>query len=118
MDELSSTHPPSFFGWKLPALQPLLLIEILERLDHFLHIARRDRVEFVKRQIDAVIGQAILRVVVSADALAAVAGADERAALFGTLVMQVLLLALVEPAAQDAHGAVVVLVLAPFILAF
>src|SRR5262249_5220719 len=103
---------------KLPALQPLLLVEILEGLDDVLHVARHDRVELVKRQIDAMIGRAILRVIIGADALAAVARADEGAAFFGALIMERLLLALVKPAAQDTHGAIVVLVLAPFVLTF
>src|SRR5262245_52014810 len=54
--------------------QALLLVELLERLDQFHQIARDNRVEPVQVQIDAVIGDAVLREVVGADPLAAIAG--------------------------------------------
>ena len=87
------------------------------RPDDLLQVAGDNGVELVERQIDAMIGDAILREVVGADAFAAVAGADQRAALLGPFLVQRLLLAFVQPAAEDAHGPVVVLVLAAFVLA-
>src|SRR5260370_26825201 len=63
------------------------------------------------------VGDAALREIIGADAFAAIAGTDQRAALFGALLVQLLLLHLVEPAAQDTQGAIVVLVLAALVLA-
>src|SRR5262245_35115405 len=97
--------------------QALLLVEVLEGLDQLAEGAGDDGVEFVEVEVDAVVGDSVLREVVGADALAAVAGADEGAALLGALLVQPLLLPFVQPAAQDAHGPVVVLVLAALVLA-
>src|SRR5205823_13822105 len=82
------------------------------------HVAGDDIIELVEREIDAVIGEAILGKVVGADAIAAVAAADKRAPLLGPLPMDFLLLHFVKPAAEDAHGPLAVLVLAALILAF
>jgi hypothetical protein len=51
--------------------QALLFIKLLQRLHHFPHIPRDDRIQLVQRQIDAMIGQAILREVVGANPLTA-----------------------------------------------
>src|SRR5207302_4813953 len=51
------------------------------------------------------------------NARAAVAGADERAALLGAFAVQRLPLPFVQSAAQDAHGPLKVLVLAALVLA-
>ena len=45
--------------------------------DQLAKFAGDDGVELVQRQVDAVVGDAVLREVVGADALAAVAGADQ-----------------------------------------
>src|SRR5438876_6525018 len=79
----------------IPSSQSLLLVELLERLDHLAEVASDDVVELVKIEVDAVVGNAVLREVVGADALAAVAGADECAALLGSFVVELLLLHLV-----------------------
>ena len=47
----------------------------LERLDDFVEVAVEDRLQPIKRQMDAVIGEATLRKVVGPDAIAAVAAA-------------------------------------------
>ena len=49
---------------------------VLKCGQNFIKIAIHDRTELVKRQIDAVVCDAALRVVVSANAFAAVAAAD------------------------------------------
>src|SRR6266852_7316264 len=91
--------------------QSLLLVEILERLDELTDFPGDDGVELVKRQVDAMVGQAVLRKVVGADAFAAVAGADEGAALLGAFLVQALPLHFMHAAAEDAQGPFVVLVL-------
>src|SRR5262245_29260996 len=63
------------------------------------------------------VGDPVLREIIGADALAAVAGADQGAALLGAFAVQRLLLPFVNPAAQDAHGSLKVLVLAALVLA-
>ena len=57
----------------------------LQRLDHVAQIAFHDAQELVQRQIDAVVREAALREVVGADAVAAVAAADQALALGGVL---------------------------------
>ena len=49
---------------------------VLKCGQNFIKIAIHDRTELIKRQIDAVVCDAALRVVVSANAFAAVAAAD------------------------------------------
>src|SRR5206468_3842712 len=68
-------------------------------------------------QIDAVISDPVLRKVVGPNAFAAIPRADQGTALLGPFAMDLLLLHLIEPAAEDAHGAFVILVLAALILA-
>src|SRR5260370_725340 len=101
----------------LRACQSLLLIEIPQGLDQLAEIAGDDGIELVEVQVNAVIRDAVLREIVRANALAAIAGANQRASLFGPFLVQFLLLHLVESAAQDTHGAFVVLVLAALVLA-
>ena len=48
-----------------------------QAVDQFVEVAVHDGVDFVEREIDAVIGDAALREVVSADAFGAVAAADQ-----------------------------------------
>src|SRR5438128_808537 len=97
--------------------QALFLIEILQGLDQFAQLAGNDGIELVKVQVNPVIGHPILWKIISADPLATVTGAYESPALEGALLVQLLLLHLVEPATQDAQGALVVLMLATLILA-
>ncbi len=82
-----------------------------------LQVAGDDLVELVERQVDAVVGHAVLREVVGADPLAAVAGADEALALGGPLGLLLLQLGIVEAGLQHAERLGLVLVLALFVLA-
>src|SRR5262249_7898359 len=104
------------FGPAAPR-EPLFLVEFLERRNQFVQVPGNHAVEAIKSQVDAVVGDAILREVVGADTFAAVAGADEGAPLLGALAVQGLLLAFVKPASKDAHRPFVVLVLAALVLA-
>src|SRR5690606_18907759 len=59
-----------------PARRELLgLVRRVQRLEQLVHVAVQDRVELVEREPDAVIGQAVLREVVGADALGSIARA-------------------------------------------
>src|SRR5690242_16236482 len=97
--------------------EALFFVEVAQGLDQFAEVAGDDGAELVQVQVDAVIRDAVLWEVVSADALAAVAGADQRAALLGPFAVQFLLPHFVDPAAQDTQGTIVVLVLAALVLA-
>src|SRR5439155_509585 len=76
--------------------------------DHVLDVAVHHGGEIVARQSDAVVGQPILRKVVGADLLAAVAGSHLRLALRVAGAALLLLLHLVQPRAKhlQRHGAV------------
>ncbi len=80
-------------------------------------LAGNDGVELIERQIDAMVGDAVLREVIGPDPLAAVAGADQVAAGIGAGLVLALLLSLEDPAAQDAHRLFVVFRLAAAVLA-
>src|SRR5262249_19039411 len=67
--------------------------------------------------VQPVVGQAVLREVVGTDAFAAVAAADLLLALGGARGLLRALLLLVQPRAQQLHGALAVLVLAALVLA-
>ena len=69
----------------------LLAVVVDQRVGHRLQVAGDDLVEVVQREADAVVGEAVLREVVGANPLAAVAGADERLALGGPLGVFLLL---------------------------
>src|SRR5207247_6039670 len=93
--------------------QALLLVKLFKRLKQFRQIARDDRVESIQVQIDAVIGDAVLREIVGANSLAAVAGADQAPPLLGPFLVQLLLLHLEDAGPQDSQRPLVILVLAP-----
>src|SRR2546427_457192 len=106
------------FSEQIPRLfQPLLLVRVPQRLQQLRQVAVDDGIELIKRQVDAVIGEAVLREIVGADTFAAVARADLALALVGADFVKLLLLALEEPAAEDAHGPLEVFVLAALVLA-
>src|SRR5262245_25106690 len=109
---LSPLHRASSRARRAVLTKPLLFVVLFERVDDVAEIAGDDGVELVEIQIDAVIGDAILRKIVGADAFVAVAGTDLAAARFGTFAMEFLLLHVEEPAAQNAQGPFVVLMLA------
>src|SRR5215831_19014956 len=109
-------------GWPTTAslylqFQALLLVEIFEGLDQLPQVPGDDGIEFVQVEIDTVIADAILRKVVRADALAAVAGADQGTPLLCPFAVEFLLLHLVKAAAEDAQGTLIILVLAALVLA-
>src|SRR5262249_43569592 len=97
--------------------KPLLAVVVPQRLDQFAQVAGDDGVQLVQAQLDPVVGDPVLREVVGADLLAAVARADLRLPLLRPRVVELLLLPLVRAAAGDAHGPVEVLVLAALVLA-
>ena len=92
-------------------------VVVEQGVDHRLQVAGQDVVELVERQVDAVIGQPVVGKVVGADALAAVAGADQRSPFVGPRCVLLLPLQFVEPRFQHAQGLGEILVLAFFILA-
>src|SRR6202011_1753854 len=58
------------------AAQAARLLGLLQLHDQLLHVAVEDHLDVLEVLVDAVVGDAVLRVVVRADLLAAVAGAD------------------------------------------
>src|SRR5712692_11092176 len=85
-----------------PRLQLLALVVDDERFDDVVEPAVHDTVQLMQGEADAVVGDAVLGEVVSADLLAAVARADLRAALLGNLLLLLLKFHLVEARAEDA----------------
>src|SRR5262245_30055659 len=73
-----------------------------ERVEDLVQLAVHDAVDLVEREVDAVIGDAALREVVGADALGAVARADEALARRGGLRRLLLLLLVLD--ARGEHG--------------
>ena len=59
------------------AFQTFLPIELQHRLDQFGQVALHDLVEFIQREVDAMIRASTLRKVVSANPFAAIARADQ-----------------------------------------
>src|ERR1700685_866008 len=94
------------------ALEQLGLEERPTRADHVLDVAVHHRREVVARQADAVVGQTVLREVVGADLLGALAGSHHALARGGALLLLALLLHIEEAAAQHLHGLAAILDLA------
>src|SRR5215468_3683226 len=90
---LAPTRPGSLLA------EPFPLVLLAKGLDDGGEVAGDDGVELVQGQVDAVVGDSVLREVVGADALAAVAGADLALARLGALAVELLLLPLVQSAA-------------------
>ena len=88
-----------------------------ERADELVEIALDDAIELVEREPDAVIGDAVLRVVVGADLLRALARADHAAALGADGGVLLLALDVEQAAAQDLHRLRLVLELRALVLA-
>ena len=86
-------------------------------VDEGLELAVHDLGELVQRQAHAVVGDPVLRKVVSADLLAAVAGADLLLAVLRLLLMDAFGLNLIEAGAEDAHSLLAILDLRFFVLA-
>src|SRR5262249_4160447 len=68
--------------------EALPLVEVAQAADQLVEVAGHDGVQLVEVQVDAVVGDAVLREVVGADALTAVARADQGAPLLGPLPVQ------------------------------
>ena len=75
-----------------------------QRLDERLQLAFHHLIQLMQREADAVIRNAILREIIGADLLAAVAGAHHAAPLRADFFLLLLELHLVEPRTQHAHG--------------
>ena len=88
-----------------------------ERFDDRVQLAVHHEIQLMQREPDAVIGDAILREVVGADLLAAVARAHHAAALGAQRGLLLLQLHLVEPRTQHALGLGAILDLRFFVLA-
>ncbi len=89
-----------------------------QRADQFVEVAVHDHVDLVQRQIDPVVGHAALRKVVGADAVAAVARADQVAPRGGFLRLRRAQLHVLQTRRQHLHRLVLVAVLAAVVLAF
>src|SRR5690606_35841715 len=87
-----------------------------ERGDELVELALHHAIQRVERELDAVIRDAVLRVVVRADLLRALARADHRAALVADRLGALALGHLVELGAEDLHRARQVLVLGALLL--
>src|SRR5579862_2456473 len=98
-------------------LQFLGLVVGDERVDDGLEFAVHYVGELVDRETDTVVGDAVLREVVGADLLAAVAGADHGFAFFGQSFLLLLHLDFIEARTQDPHALLAVLDLRFFVLA-
>ena len=90
---------------------------MVKRVDDRVELAFHHQIQLVQRQADAVIGQAVLREIVSADFFAAVAGADHAAPLRADRRLLLFQLHLIEPRAQHAHRLGAILDLRFFVLA-
>src|ERR1700733_11233329 len=85
-------------------VQPFRFVMRHQGIDDRRELAFHCLIELMECQADAVIADAVLREIVSADFLGAVAGLDLAAALGGDQGVLLFLLLLVEAGAQDAHG--------------
>src|SRR4051794_9517697 len=97
-------------------LQAPALLVGLESCRELVQLALEDRIEVVRGQLDAVIGDPALAVVVRADLLGAVAGAALRAAVGGELGLLLGDRALVQARAKHAHRLLAVLQLGLLVL--
>ena len=85
----------------------LELLGVVERddgIEDLGHVAFEHVLQLVRREVDAVIGDAALREIVGADLLGALAGADLAAAVLRDRVLLLAHLHLVEARAQHLHG--------------
>src|SRR5690348_5556218 len=87
-----------------------------ERADQIVEIAIQDLRQLVQGQVDAVVGDAALRKIVRADALAAIAGTHLQLARRGLLRGLLGALRIQQPRLQQRQRARAVLVLAAFVL--
>ena len=88
-----------------------------ERIGQLFQITVHDEIQLVQRQVDAVVRHAALREIVGADALAAVARADQTLAGGGFLGLGLAQLHVLDAGGQHLHGLGLVLVLRAVVLA-
>src|SRR5919201_3261408 len=104
-----------FFG----ELRELLgLVFGAERGDKLVELAVHDAIDLVEREVDAVVGDAALRKVVRADALGAIARADERFSRRGGLCLLLAQLLVANACREHPQRLLAVFVLRARILAF
>src|SRR5579875_1535454 len=90
-------------------VEPAPLLVILERVGELVELAGEDTVEVVDEQVDAVVLDAVLGVVVGADLLRALSGADLGEPACPDLGLLLGERALVQAGAEHAHRALAVL---------
>src|SRR5688572_30146808 len=86
-DSAATTSPtragaavPNVGNARTSAIEPLLDVRLTKRLDQWADLALEDSRQLVHRQVDPMVGHAILRKVVGANLRGAIAGADLRLA--------------------------------------
>src|SRR6185312_13747109 len=89
-----------------------------QRLGDLVEVAVHDVGDPVEREVDPMIGDAALREVVRADALAAIAAADQALALGGLLGMALAAFLVAQPRREHRHRALAVAMLRAIVLAF
>ncbi len=95
------------------------LVLLRERVDELVEVAVHDRVDLVEREVDAVVGHAALREIVGADALAAIAAADQALAQRRLLLLRARGAAVsMQPRREHGHCRRAVAVLRAVVLAF
>ncbi len=113
MDNLGQNHSRLFQLGQL-----LGLAGVLQGLQHLVQVAFHDGQQLVQREVDAVVGQAPLREVVGADAVAAVAAADQALARGGLLGGAFAAFLFLDARLQHLQRLGLVAVLAAAVLAF
>src|SRR6185436_4739076 len=98
--------------------QPLGLVGGDQATDQVVELAVEDALDLVQRQVDPMVGHTALREVVGADALRAVARADQRLAHRSRLRRDLALALVLDPRREHAERLLAVLVLRARILAF
>src|SRR5262245_25733385 len=81
-------------------LQLLRLVVCGESVDELAEVAVQDLGQPVRREVDAVIGDAVLREIIGTDLLRTLARADLAAAIFGDRLLLFAQLHLVQPGAE------------------
>src|SRR3954471_15598131 len=117
LDAVSRRAAPAMASLSLiQARQALRLVLGDERTDQLVELAFQYLGQAVEGEVDAVIGHPALRVIVGADSLGTVAGADHRLARPRPLRGEPLALLLVEAGAEHLQGLGLVLVLRLLVL--
>src|SRR5690606_21778465 len=93
---------PRLLLWRSHRHPLLLSLEFDQGVGERLQISGQDLVELVNREVDAVVGDAVIGKVVRAYPLAAIARSDERFALVGALAMLLLAFGLEQPRLENA----------------